>query len=78
MQVLFEEPEYARIQKAAQRKGMSLAEWVRHAVRAACRSEPEGDSDRKLLAIRSAARNSFPTGDIDQMLSEIERGYSEH
>ena len=77
MQVLVEESEYARLQKAAQRKGMTLAEWVRLALRAACRSEPEGGSEKKLLAIRSAARNSFPTGDIDQMLSEIDRGYGE-
>jgi hypothetical protein len=34
-------------------------------------SEPEV----KLKAIRRAAQYSFPTADLEQMLSEIERGY---
>jgi hypothetical protein len=25
--------------------------------------------------IRAAARHAYPTGDIDQMIAEIERGY---
>ena len=77
MQVLVEEGEYARLQQAAQRRGMSLAEWVRHALRAACRREPEDGAEKKLAAIRHAARHDYPTGSIDQMLAEIERGYVE-
>jgi len=26
-------------------------------------------------AVRAASRHAFPTGDVDQMLAEIERGY---
>ena len=77
MQVLVEESEYARLQQAAQRRGMSLAEWVRDALRSACRREPEAGSEKKLGAIRNAARHNYPTGSIDQMLAEIERGYVE-
>jgi hypothetical protein len=33
------------------------------------------DPEARLKAIRRAAEYSFPTGDIDQMLREIERGY---
>jgi hypothetical protein len=33
------------------------------------------DPETKLKAIRRAAESSFPTGDIDEMLREIERGY---
>jgi hypothetical protein len=77
MQVLVEEAEYARLQQAARRKGMSLAEWVRHALRDAYRREPENAPDKKLAAIRAAARHDYPTGDIDQMLAEVERGYLE-
>ena len=73
VQVHVEEAEYARFQRAAQLRGLSLAEWVRHAVRAACRREPRHDSDKKLAAIRTAARHAYPTGDIDQMLAEVER-----
>ncbi|MHC4470630.1 MAG: antitoxin [Planctomycetota bacterium] len=75
MQVLFEEEEYCRIQEAARRRGLTLAEWVRQSLRAACRQEPEGDVDRKLEAIRAAARHDSPTADIERMLAEIESGY---
>ena len=75
MQVLVEEAEYARFQAAAQRAGLTLAGWVRRALRAAWRSAPLGDRDRKLDAIRGAAEHAFPTADIDGMLEEIERGY---
>jgi hypothetical protein len=32
--------------------------------------------EKKLAAIRAAARHESPTSDIDTMLAEIERGYS--
>jgi len=63
------------IQRAARSQRMTVAEWVRQALRSARRREPLGDVEKKRAAIRSAARNRFPTGDIDQMLAEIERGY---
>lgn len=75
MQVLFEETEYRRIQDAARDRGLTLAEWVRQAVRSAYGSQPRGDRDRKLAAVRAAARHRFPTADIDDMLDEIARGY---
>jgi hypothetical protein len=31
-------------------------------------------ADRKIAAIRAAARHGFPTADIDRMNEEIERG----
>jgi hypothetical protein len=40
------------------------------------RGEPLGDVEKKLAAIRTAARYESPTSDIDTMLAEIERGYS--
>ena len=45
------------------------------ASRAARRSEPTRDADRKLAVVRAAVRRDFPVGEIGQMLSEIERGY---
>ena len=54
---------------------MTVAEWVRQALRAASRREPLGDASARLASIRAAARHAFPTGDIDQVLAEIERGY---
>jgi hypothetical protein len=76
LQVLLDEDELREIQRIARTRRMTVAEWVRQALRQAGESEPLREADRKLEAIRAAARHSFPTGDIDQMLAEIERGYS--
>ncbi len=70
-----DEPEYREIRRIARQRGMTVAEWVRGVLRAAARQAPRGDADRKLQAIRAAARHELPTADIDQMLAEIERGY---
>ncbi len=75
MQVLIDEAEYRRIQRVARRHGMTLAEWVRQALRTAFREEPLGGQDKKLASVRAAATHEFPTADIDQMLDEIARGY---
>jgi transposase-like protein len=75
MQVLIDEAEYKRIQRVARRNGMTLAEWVRQALRSAFREEPLGGRDKKLATVRAAASHEFPTADIDQMLDEIARGY---
>jgi hypothetical protein len=77
LQVLLKDPEYREIQKAARAREMSVAEWVRQALRAVRRSEPSGGVAKKLQAIRAAVRYDFPTADIEQMLEEIERGYGE-
>ena len=75
MQVLLDDGEYRQVQAAAKRNGVTLAEWVRQALRKAVRQTPSVSAERKLECVRAASRHSFPTGDIDQMLDEIERGY---
>ncbi len=70
-----EDPEYREIQRAAKSRHMSLAEWVRQALESARREEPLGSISRKLQAIHAATQYEFPTGDIDQMLEEIEAGH---
>jgi hypothetical protein len=37
--------------------------------------QPMNDAEAKLKAIRRGVELSFPTGDIETMLAEIERGY---
>jgi len=76
LQVILQDPEYREIQRMARSRHMSLAEWVRQALERARRREPLGAVEKKLEAIRSAARHESPTADIDTMLEEIERGYS--
>jgi len=75
LQVLLKDPEYREIRQAARARNLSVAEWVRQALRLARRSEPNGNVGKKIEAVRAAARFEFPTADIDQMLEEIERGY---
>ena len=77
LQVLLQEDEFSEIRRTARRQRMSVAEWVRQALRRARREEPVIDPARKLAAIREATRHEYPTADIEQMLGEIERGYLE-
>lgn len=76
LQVLLEEDEFAEIRRIAKRHRMTVAEWVRQALRLARTDEPYAEPKRKLAAVREAARHEFPTADIDQMLAEIESGYT--
>jgi hypothetical protein len=76
LQVLLDEAEFREIQRIARRHRTTVAEWVRQALRAARHEGSSGDPGRKLEAVRTAARHSFPSGDIREMLAEIERGYA--
>ena len=76
LQVLFEEEEFEEMWRCADQSRLTLSEWVRQALRVAVRRTPSADRERKLGAVRTAAENAFPTADIDEMLEEIERGYS--
>ncbi|MFH1572337.1 MAG: antitoxin [Acidobacteriota bacterium] len=75
LQVLLDETEYREIQRASRLRKMTVAEWVRQALRAARRREPSGEVKKRLEIVRAAARHSYPTGDIDQMTADTERGY---
>ncbi len=76
LQVLLGESEFREIQRMARRHRTTVAEWVRQALRAARRREPLREADKKLDVVRAASHHTFPTADIEQMLAEIERGYS--
>jgi hypothetical protein len=75
LQVLLDEEEFDDIQDIARRNRMTVAEWVRQALRAARRREPRQAIEQKLDAVRAAARHDFPISEIGQVLEEIERGY---
>lgn len=76
LQVLLGEEEFDQLQEIARSEGLTLSEWVRQVLRRARAERPSGDRARKLAAVRAAARHSFPTADIDEMLEEIELGYT--
>jgi hypothetical protein len=76
LQVILKDPEYREIQRMARLRHMSIAEWVRQALDLARRYEPLTSVSKKLEIVRAAAsRSGHPSGDIDQMLAEIESGY---
>ena len=75
LQVILRDPEYREIRRMARSRHMSIAEWVRQALELARRREPTTDVGKKLEAIRAAVRYDFPSGDIADMLAEIESGY---
>jgi hypothetical protein len=72
---LLRDQEMTEIRRLARRERLTVGEWVRRALREARKQKPLNDPEAKLKAIRRGAELSFPTADIEQMLSEIERGY---
>jgi hypothetical protein len=76
LQVLFEDGEYAALQAAAAGRGMTVAEWVRQALAQVRRESSTADVERKLAAIRTAVRHAAPTGPIERLTADIDRGYA--
>jgi len=68
LQVLIPEPFHRRIRKAATRRRMSVGAWVREAMERALTDGPADD------ALDRLERLGAPTGDVDQMLAEIDAG----
>jgi hypothetical protein len=68
LQVLIPEALDRRVRKAAQRRRVSTAAWVRQAIERALKDDSPGDPLDQL------GRLGAPTGDIDQLLAEIDAG----
>lgn len=75
LQVLLPDSEMLDIQRLAKRESLTVGEWVRRTLRDARANRPAIAPETKLKAVRRGAKYSFPTAEIEQMLSEIERGY---
>ena len=71
LQVLLDEAEHLEIRQTAERQGLSIAEWVRQSLKSAGRAETEKVS-AKLRAVADAAAHNFPTGEIEEMLGDVE------
>ncbi len=69
LQVLIPDGLDARVRKAAQRKRVSKGEWVRRAIEHAL-EDRSGEAD----PVARLAQLGAPTGDIEQVLAEIEAG----
>ena len=69
LQVLIAPSLQRRVRKAAERSRLSTGAWVRQALeRALADDRPSSDALDQLSTLGA------PTGDIDQMLAEIEAG----
>jgi hypothetical protein len=75
LQVVLADSEMSDIQRLAKRERLTVGEWVRRVLRDARACRPLIEPETKLKAVRRGAQYSFPTADIERMLSEIERGY---
>ena len=68
LQVLVPEALDRRIRKAADRSRLSAGAWVRQAIERALQENHQGDPLDQLAALGA------PTGDIEQVLAEIDAG----
>jgi len=76
LQVLLDESVPRAVRHIARQLRMTVAEWVRSALRAARSIERSRTIESKIAVVRAAARHEFPTADIDGMLAEIGQGYN--
>ncbi|MCZ0953407.1 MAG: hypothetical protein OXQ89_24515 [Rhodospirillaceae bacterium] len=74
LQVLLDYDEYLALQQSAREDQMTMAEWVRQALRQA-RQRRRKQVGVKLRVLEEACRHEAPTADIETMLDEIEQGY---
>ena len=72
--MVLDDSELREIRRAARRDRLTVSEWVRRCLREARPRQPVRDADRKVQAIRAAARHELPTADVERMLAEIEGG----
>jgi len=72
--VVLDEEEMRELRSVAQAHHLTVAEWVRQALRRARREQPVMDGERKIQCVRESAAYAYPTGDIEDLLEDIERG----
>ena len=76
LELILDDAELEDIQRKARERQISASEWVRQTLFELRPGKPAKSAEEKLRAIRKAASHNFPTADIEQMLDEIEQGYS--
>jgi len=75
--VLLDDEELAEIQELARRRHQTTAAWVREALRTARDTATYPEAGRKLRAVREAVSHGYPVAEIEDVLAEIERGYTD-
>ena len=77
LQVILDDQEFREIQKLARSLKMTVAEWVRQALRSAREGATSTSPEMKFGVVREAYGHSFPSGDIGSILTEIESEYGQ-
>lgn len=67
------EEQYRALVDAARRRGRPISQLVRESL-ARTVAEEQMDPEQRIAAVLRFARFSGPTGDIEELLREIERG----
>ena len=75
LQIRLPDQELQDIQRLAKRERLTVGDWVLRALRESRLSRRLRKPETKLKAVRRAAKYSFPTADVAQMLSEIDRRF---
>ena len=76
LQVILSDEEAAELRKVAEAEGVTVSEWVRRSLRASRRQVSTTRREARLDAIGRASELDVPAPDIEQMLAEIETGYT--
>ena len=74
LQIVMSEAEVVSLRQVARRAGLTVSEWARRALRAARDAQAAPSPAGKLEALERALSCNHPTGDIDEVLADIERG----
>ncbi len=68
--------EYRAVADVARRQRTSVSRIVRDSLRRTVAEEQQETPERRIAAVLRFARYAGPTGDIEELLGEIERGRS--
>lgn len=74
LQVLVPDSEYKELQRIARAEHQNVAEWVRESIRVMLQKRRPKSSSERIASILKFARYCGPSGDIDTLLEQIEKG----
>jgi hypothetical protein len=74
LQIVMPDDEYRAVAREARRRGKPIAQVVRESLKRTLTEEREDDPEQRIAAVLRFARFHGPTGDIDEILADIERG----
>ena len=75
LQITLSDAEYRTVKVAAERQGKPVSRIVRESLQRTLAGYGEPDPEKRIAAVLSFARFSGPTGDIEQLVAEIELGH---